>query len=135
VVLDAWLSRASAAAGAGWRITRRERCECGVCHGQVSVAVSLISVAILALSVAVGLATYRRARPRLVVSVWKEVIVGVGSRTRIFSKVVDNVGHGGITMHDVGVHADGVNGQCVSVCRLREAGIAVQGPDLPHTTP
>ena len=95
----------------------------------MSVTISLISAAILAsLSPAVALAAYRRGRPRLAVSVWKGVIVGAGSRTRIFSIVVDNLGHGGITVPDVGLHAEGVNGRRVSVCRLREAGIAVQGP-------
>lgn len=105
----------------------------------MSVVVSLIPAAISASAVVVGLATYvvgvatyRRARPRLAVGVQKEVIIGVGSRTRIFSIVVDNVGHGGITVPDVGLHADNSNGQRVSVRRLREAGIVVQGPDLPH---
>jgi hypothetical protein len=94
--------------------------------------VSLIPAAILASSAAVGLATYRRARPRLAVGVCKEVIVGAGSPTRVFSIVIDNAGHGGITVHDVGLHADGSSGRAVSVRRLREAGIAVQGPGLPH---
>jgi len=57
---------------------------------------------------------------RSFLSLVKEVIVGSGSLTRIFSIVVDNVGHGGITVHDVGLHADGANGQRVSVRRLRE---------------
>lgn len=48
-----------------------------------------------------------------------------------FSIVVDNVGHGGITVPDVGLHADSANGERVSVRRLREAGIVVRGPDLP----
>jgi hypothetical protein len=37
-----------------------------------------------------------------------------------------------ITVHDVGLHSDGVSNQRVSVSRLREAGITVPGPDLPH---
>jgi hypothetical protein len=96
--------------------------DCGTYHGQVSVVVSLIPVAVSASAVVVGLATYvvglatyRRARPRLAVSVQKEVIIGVGSRTRIFSIVIDNVGHGGITVPDVGLHADRANGQRMSV--------------------
>jgi hypothetical protein len=97
----------------------------------MTTTLSVIAVVISTFSLLVSYVAYRRAGPRIVVSVWKAVTAGA-TTTRVFHVVVHNGGRGPITVRDVGLHAESAKNQVVSVQQLRHAGEVIDGPELQH---
>lgn len=100
---------------------------------RVPEVLSAVSLAVSVLSIALATLAYRRAGYKVGVLVWKAATMGASTpTTRVFTVVVANAGRGGITIRDVGLHADSSRRGRVSVQRLREEGEIVEGPDLPY---
>jgi hypothetical protein len=93
---------------------------------------AVASLVISLVSLVISTNAYRRAGPRLSVSVWKSVEVGRGEPERTFFVVVHNIGHGAITIRDAGLLADAPARGRVSGRQAREAGAQVNGPELPY---
>jgi hypothetical protein len=93
---------------------------------------AVASLVISLVSLVISTKAYRRAGPRLIVSVWKSVKVGRGEPERIFFVVVHNIGHGAITIRDAGLLADAPSPGRISGRQIRETGVQVNGPELPY---
>jgi hypothetical protein len=94
-----------------------------------AVVIAGLSLAVSLLSLFLSWLAYKRAGPRISVNIWKHAF---SSGHRVFIVVVQNRGAGEITLHDVGLVAEGSTSARISAPRLRQAGSEAKGPILPH---